>query len=107
MTQSERKPGPRERVARRELPPSEVADDLRAVAIRALVDVASNGDAPAAARAAAARTLMESIGAIGRLQDLDRVNERRNSAEMTPREIADEIARLSTKVPTVKLKRIG
>lgn len=80
--------------------------DLRQTAIDTLVDVAANGDAPAAARAAAARTLAEILGLLGRNQDLGRVESRRNTAEMSSSEIADEIARLSQQMPDVKLKRL-
>ena len=106
MTRSERGAGPR--VRRQKLASDgDASDSLRAVAIDALVEVASDPDAPAAARAAAARTLMESIGAIGRLQDLSRIKEQRNAAEMTPTEISEEIARLSQRLPAqVKMRQV-
>lgn len=104
MTASQRKPGPRSRKPRPESAGD--SDYLRTVALAALVEVASDADAPAAARAAASRTLMESIGAIGRLQDLGRLTDERNAVEMTPQEIAEEIARLSQKVPVVKMRRV-
>jgi hypothetical protein len=81
-------------------------ESLRDVALSALVDVASNLNAPAAARAAAARTLMEAIGAIGRLQDLGRISENRNASEMTPTEISEEIARLSQRLPLPKMRKM-
>src|SRR6188768_2271976 len=76
------------------------ADDIKDVALSALLEVAANNKAPAAARAAAARTMLEAIGAIGRLQDLARLDEsKRNAAEMSPEEISNEISRLSRKLP--------
>ena len=85
---------------------ADTAVDLRTVAITTLVSVASDIGAPAAARAAAARSLAEIIGMLGRNQDLGRVEQRRNAAEMSPTEISDEIARLSQQVPAVRLKRL-
>lgn len=81
-------------------------DDLKAEAIDALREVARNGDAPAAARAAAARTMLEAIGAIGRLQDLSKLDERRNAAEMTPDQIAAEINRLAERMPKPKMTKL-
>jgi hypothetical protein len=68
-------------------------DQLRSVAIESLVRVAKDRTAPAAAVAAAARTLLESIGDIGRLQEVARQAEK-PPTEMTSREIAEEIERL-------------
>jgi hypothetical protein len=81
-------------------------DDLKAEAIDALRRVARDGDAPAAARAAAARTMLEAIGAIGRLQDLSKLDERRNAAEMTPDQIAMEINRLAERMPKPRLTQV-
>ena len=81
-------------------------DVIRQIALDALVAVASDEEASASARAAAARTLMESIGVIGRLQDLGRLSEERNATEMTPNEISDEIARLSHRLPPPKLRKV-
>jgi len=80
---------------------------LKAAALAALLDVAANVKAPAAARAAASRTMLEAIGAIGRLQDLGRLDEsKRNAAEMSPEEIANEISRLSRKLPKPKMRKL-
>ena len=82
-------------------------DEIKAIALAALVDVAQNLKAPAAARAAASRTLMEAIGAIGRLQDLGRLDEsKRNAAEMTLEEINSEMQRLMGKMPKVKMRKV-
>jgi hypothetical protein len=71
-------------------------DELRQIAINALVAVADDDEAPAAARAAAARTMLESLGDIGRLQEVARQAEK-PLTEMTPRELDEEIARLRPK----------
>ena len=68
-------------------------DELRIIAINALVAVANDKTAPAAARAAASRTLLESLGDIGRLQEMARQSEK-PLTEMSPRELDQEIQRL-------------
>ena len=68
-------------------------DELRDIAMLALVSVAANAKAPAAARAAAARTLLESLGDIGRLQEVAKRSEKPLN-EMTAAEVDSEIARL-------------
>jgi len=84
------------------------ADDIKDVALSALLEVAANNKAPAAARAAAARTMLEAIGAIGRLQDLARLDEsKRSASEMSADEIAGEIARLTKKVTSnVRMRKM-
>jgi hypothetical protein len=68
-------------------------DELEAIALAALRDVASDKRAPAAARAAASRTLLEHAGAIGRLQTLgDRT--KKPLSEMSAGELRSEIERL-------------
>src|SRR6185436_14303169 len=92
--------------------PTQMVDEptpelLKAAALAALLDVAANVKAPAAARAAASRTMLEPIGAIGRLQDLGRLDEsKRIAAEMSPEEIANEISRLSRKLPKPKMRKL-
>ena len=81
-------------------------ETIRQIALDALVSVAGDPEAPASARAAAARTLMEAIGAIGRLQDLGRMAENRNASEMSPAEISEEIARLSHRLPPPKMRKV-
>lgn len=82
--------------------PSHRPDDLKSIAIEALLSVAQDADAPAAARAAAARTMLETIGAIGRNQDTSKLDAARPLSEMSAAEIGEEIARLSTKLPKPK-----
>lgn len=68
-------------------------DEIREIATLALIEVARNPKAAAAARAAASRTLLESLGDIGRLQELARSKEK-PLVDMTSKELNDEIARL-------------
>lgn len=82
------------------------SDSIRALSIDALLRVSGNDKAPAAARAAAARTLLEAIGVIGRNQDVSRMNENRSASEMTTAEIGEEIARLSQRLPPVKMRKV-
>jgi ribonuclease D len=63
-----------------------------ALARLALREVAASERAPASARAAAARTLLEASGLIGRLQEKPRNSKGLN--EMTREELEAEIARL-------------
>jgi hypothetical protein len=81
-------------------------ETIKDTAMEALYSVASDGLAPSAARAAAARTMLEVIGAIGRNQDLSRGLGDPNPAEMTTGEISDEILRLSKKLPKPRIKKV-
>ena len=82
-------------------------DMLKSIAIATLVDVSSNAKAPAAARGAAARTILEALAVIGRNQDPGRFDEsKRNAAEMSPEEIANEISRLSRKLPKPRMRKL-
>lgn len=74
--------------------------DLERVAIEALRDVASDRKAPAAARAAAARTLLETVGRIGRLQTTAPADQR-PLHEMSAADLASEISRLRGERETV------
>jgi|SRR6185295_16180673 len=69
--------------------------DLKSVAIATLRSVASDISAPAAARAAAARTLLELLGEIGRLQVEKRAGSESPLGEMSAAELEHEIARLA------------
>jgi hypothetical protein len=82
------------------------SDALRRAALETLKGVAEDVDAPAAARASAARTMLEAIGAIGRMQDTRRLDEDRSVTEMSPVEINEEILRLSAKLPKVRVSRL-
>jgi hypothetical protein len=73
----------------RQIPPK---DEVRRVSTLALIDVASDKSAPSAARAAAARTLLESLGDIGRLQEIARAAERPLN-ELSLQELDEEIAK--------------
>lgn len=67
--------------------------DNENIAMEALRDVARDRKAPAAARAAAARTLLEASGRIGRLQ-VSAPTDNRPLNEMSASEIESEISRL-------------
>lgn len=69
-------------------------DALRQIALNTLLAVAQDNNATASARAAAARTILETMGDIGRLQEMTRRSEKPLS-ELSPQEINAEIQRLS------------
>lgn len=71
-------------------------DVIRAVSVKTLLDVSKDVKAPAAARAAAARTLLESLGDIGRLQNRQRQTDKPLS-ELTSGELDEELRRLAEK----------
>lgn len=77
----------------KDLPPK---DQIRKIATQALIDVSEDAKAPPAARAAAARTLLESLGDIGRLQSPVSRAEKPLS-EMTNTELDEELGRLRAK----------
>ena len=81
-----------------EKPPKSIPpkDEIRRVATLALLDVSASRAAPPAARAAAARTLLESLGDIGRLQEIARAQEKPLS-ELTLAELDAEIAKATPK----------
>jgi hypothetical protein len=69
--------------------------ELESIALKALKSVANDTSAPAAARAGAARTLLEMAGKIGRNQAPPPKHSGKAPHEMTASEIEAEIARLS------------
>jgi len=71
-----------------------VSEGLKAIAIATLESVCSDANAPAAARAAASRTLLEMMGLIGRLQAPEATRETPLS-EMTASQIDSELERLA------------
>jgi hypothetical protein len=76
--------------------PLPTKDHIRRVAITALIAVAQDPAASAAAIAAASRTLLESLGDIGRLQEIARQAEKPLN-EMNARELDEEIRRHQSK----------
>ena len=64
---------------------------LRRIAIHALLQVAANPDAPAAARASSSRTILEAIGDLGRGSVSIRDKEARDLTELTPEELQAEL----------------
>lgn len=74
-----------------------MSDDLKAIAIATLRDVAGDREAPAAARAAAARTLLEMLGEVGRLQEKSTAGtDGKPIIEMSAGELDAELARLAS-----------
>lgn len=71
-----------------------MSEGLKAIAIATLRKVCEADDAPAAARAAASRTLLEMMGLIGRLQAPEATRETPLS-EMTASQIDSELERLA------------
>jgi hypothetical protein len=72
--------------------PMPTIDEIRRQATQTLMDVAADAAAPPAARAAASRTLLESLGDIGRLQAVgDRA--KKPMTQMSLAELDEEIAR--------------
>jgi hypothetical protein len=76
--------------------PLPTKDHIRRVAVTALLGVAQDPAASAAAIAAAARTLLETLGDIGRLQEIARQAEKPLN-EMNARELDEEIRRHQSK----------
>lgn len=70
--------------------------DLKALSIEVLCGVARDETAPAAARAAAARTILELLGEIGRLQVEKRAGSESPLGEMSVADLDREIARLAS-----------
>lgn len=68
------------------------SNSLRRVAMHALLQVAADAEAPANARQSAARTILEVVGDIGRGSVSLRDRELRDLTELTPEELAAELA---------------
>lgn len=78
-------------------------DEMRMQALVALMEVAGDRNEPGSSRAAAARTLLESLGDIGRLQETQRSAEK-PLTELSAQEIDEEIARLRPKTHLARRK---
>jgi hypothetical protein len=79
-----------------------VSDELKVIALETLQAVAGDAGAPAAARAAAARTLLEMLGYIGRLQDKNSQNDK-DLQELSRGELDSEIDRLQRRLKAASL----
>jgi hypothetical protein len=73
----------------------DTVEDLKAIALKALRQVAEDAESPAAARAQASRTLLEAIGVLGRGADALADRDRQDLTTMTRAELDAEIRRLS------------
>lgn len=70
---------------------------LESLALEALRSVCLAPDAPAAAKAAAARTLLEACGKIGRNQEIIAETKDKDLATMSLKDLDKEIKRLESK----------
>jgi ribosomal protein S12 methylthiotransferase accessory factor YcaO len=86
--------------------PIDTNEAIRAVAMSALNTVAMDANASPSARAAAARTMLEAIGVIGRLQDLGRMSENRNAVEMSREELNEKIFNMEQRLPQPKFRKV-
>ena len=66
----------------------------RALAIKTLREICNSDAAPMQAKATAARTLLEMLGDIGRLQQEKKERETKALHALTRRELDEEIARM-------------
>lgn len=74
--------------------PASFGEDLTQIALTALRAVAADSTAPAAARAQAARTLLEAAGAIGRHAKPPGEDERKPLSTLSQAELLAELERL-------------
>ena len=73
---------------------------IRRVAVHALLEVAGSPESPAAARQAAARSLLELVGDLGRGSVSMKERELRDLTELTPEELKAELERAKSDSPT-------
>lgn len=74
---------------------------LENLALEALRAVCLATDSPAAAKAAAARTLLEACGRIGRNQEIINDSESKDLSSLSASDLDKEIARLAGSLPGV------
>lgn len=77
---------------------------IRKVAVHALLQVAAGAETPAAARGAAARSLLELVGDLGPRSTPLREREARDLTELSPEELAAELRELEGFLPDEKTK---
>ncbi len=75
-----------------------IEDTIRELAIKTLMGICKDLDAPAAARGQASRTLLEAIGVVGK-SAAGLPDEGRDLSSMTAAELDEEIRRLSRNGP--------
>ena len=67
----------------------------RELALKTLREICEKSDAPAQAKSSAARTILEMLGDIGRLQEQKKDSENKLLSEMTKYELDAEIAKIA------------
>ena len=67
----------------------------RELALKTLREICEKSDAPAQAKAGAARTILEMLGDIGRLQEQKKDSENKLLSEMSKSELDQEIAKIA------------
>ena len=76
----------------------------RELALKTLREICEKESAPAQAKAGAARTILEMLGDIGRLQEQKKDNENKLLSEMSKSELDAEIAKIARPAPIIPLK---
>ena len=77
----------------------------RELALKTLREICEKSDAPAQAKAGAARTILEMLGDIGRLQEQKKDNENKLLSEMSKSELDAEIAKIARPAPIIPISK--
>ena len=75
----------------------------RELALKTLREICEKSDAPAQAKSSAARTILEMLGDIGRLQETKKDLQNKALSEMTKNELDAEIARIAKAPDTIPI----
>ena len=76
----------------------------RELALKTLREICENSNAPAQSKASAARTILEVLGDIGRLQEIKKDSENKLLSEMSKSELDLEIAKIARPVQTIPVE---
>ena len=76
----------------------------RELALKTLREICEKSDAPAQSKASAARTILEVLGDIGRLQEIKKDSENKLLSEMSKSELDLEIAKIARPVQTIPVE---
>ena len=77
----------------------------RELALKTLREICEKSDAPAQAKAGAARTILEMLGDIGRLQEQKKDSENKLLSEMSKSELDQEIAKIARAPEVIPLSQ--